>query len=208
MKKTDAEREEARTQLLKWLKPGDTVYTVLRHVSRSGMQREIGVVLLTATEYTDALQLVRQEPDGSSKEQILDALMLAQQNGRLGTQQVLDAHPNYSVSKLLGYRMGKRDGLIVGGCGMDMGFEVVYNLSAALFGKGYACLGKGRCPSNYHVNYRRESPCGCVKWDEAADESRPQTDCLICQGTGKIRHTPEQFNLVHTDGYALKHRWL
>lgn len=37
------EQEEARTQLREWLPPGSTVYTVLRHVSRSGMMRAIDV---------------------------------------------------------------------------------------------------------------------------------------------------------------------
>lgn len=42
--KTDV--EQAKSKLLQWLKPGDTVYTVLDHVSRSGMSRHIRVVLL------------------------------------------------------------------------------------------------------------------------------------------------------------------
>ena len=41
-----AAKQEAADRLRGWLKPGDTVFTVLRHVSRSGMQREIGVVLI------------------------------------------------------------------------------------------------------------------------------------------------------------------
>lgn len=39
------EREEALAQLREWIKPGDTVYTILRHVSRSGMQRHISLVI-------------------------------------------------------------------------------------------------------------------------------------------------------------------
>lgn len=38
-------KAEAIAQLREWIKPGDTVYTVLRHKSRSGMQRVIGVVM-------------------------------------------------------------------------------------------------------------------------------------------------------------------
>jgi hypothetical protein len=66
---------------------------------------------------------------------------------------------------------------------MDMGFHLVYELSHALYGKGYGCLGKGKCPSNYHVNHRL---------------SGPATD----------RDDEERFDLTHTDGYALRHRWL
>ncbi len=48
---TTAEKATLRTESLamlrKWLKPGDTVYTILRHVSKSGMCRDIGMVILT-----------------------------------------------------------------------------------------------------------------------------------------------------------------
>jgi hypothetical protein len=92
---------EARAQLLKWIKPGDTVYTVLDHVSRSGMSRNIRILLLKCDE-----------------------------NGK-----TYDLHPNHSAAVVLGYSRAKKgDGLVVGGCGMDMGFHVVHSLSYALFG--------------------------------------------------------------------------
>lgn len=103
-KARDAARDEAVVRLREWLKPGDTVYTILRHVSRSGMQREISLVKLTGA----------------------DAGVLA-----------LD----YNAAQLLGRRIGKRDGIIMGGCGMDMGFALVYELSAALWPEGFDCLG-------------------------------------------------------------------
>ena len=37
------EREDAKARLLEMLSPGDTIYTVLRHVSKSGMMRAIDV---------------------------------------------------------------------------------------------------------------------------------------------------------------------
>jgi hypothetical protein len=44
-----AEREKARNEAIKRLRvmlhPGNTVYTILRHVSRSGQQREISVLI-------------------------------------------------------------------------------------------------------------------------------------------------------------------
>lgn len=39
-------KDEARKRLKEVLKPGDTVYTILRHVSRSGMTRHISLVHL------------------------------------------------------------------------------------------------------------------------------------------------------------------
>ena len=112
MTRKDAERQEAIERLREWIKPGDTVYTILRHVSRSGMSREIGVVLM----------------DGKS-----------------------DLHPNWAVSKAIGARQGKSDGVVMGGCGMDMGFALVHELSYALYPDGFDCLGEG-CPSNDHSN--------------------------------------------------------
>jgi hypothetical protein len=44
---TKAQREqgEAKARLLEILKPGDTVFTILRTISRSGMQRTISLVV-------------------------------------------------------------------------------------------------------------------------------------------------------------------
>jgi len=102
MKIKKAEYEECKAHLLEWIKPGDTVYTILRHVSRSGMQRQISVVLIQPGE----------------KEPVI-------------------LHPNYNVSRVLGRPQAKSDAIICNGGGMDMGFDLVYNLSAVLFGDGY-----------------------------------------------------------------------
>jgi hypothetical protein len=81
------------------LKPGDTVYTILRHVSKSKMTRYIGVVIIRS--------------DGTIY------------------------HPNYAVNVLLdkSYKHNY-DGVKMEGCGMDMGFELVYQLSHILFPDG------------------------------------------------------------------------
>ena len=123
MRKNDDERQAAIAVLREWMKPGDTVFTVLRHVSRSGMQREIGVVLVRPESHSHF-------PADST---------------------VTVRHPEYQIGKALGIRMGKREGLIVGGCGMDMGFHLVYELSATLWPDGYPCVG-ANCPSNDHTN--------------------------------------------------------
>lgn len=39
------EQTEAIAKLREWLKPGDTVYTILEHVSSSGMSRSIRVLV-------------------------------------------------------------------------------------------------------------------------------------------------------------------
>ena len=45
---------------------------------------------------------------------------------------------NYYISKILGYTLKDDGTLKVQGCGMDMGFHVVNQLSYALFNDGYA----------------------------------------------------------------------
>ena len=94
------EAEYAREKLLThYLTEGDTVYTVLRSVSSSGMSR------------TMSLKVVE---DG----RIVDITYYA--------AAVLD----YPLVEVNGSRA-----LRVGGCGMDMGFHIVYSLSGGLFRK-------------------------------------------------------------------------
>jgi hypothetical protein len=262
-KAQQAEQADAIAQLREWIKPGDTVYTLLEHVSRSGMQREIRVLVP---------YVVR---DGECK---------PGNNNGLNTR-VDFIHPNHAISKALGMRQGKRDGLIVGGCGMDMGFHLVYELSHALYGArrvklnsggqfavpqgnadasagdgyawegGYQCLGPGKCPSNYHVNHRErvrcegadgrfcwkpdrwssrfpipegwpmltrtleldgetvtlETPAACLSTPAGDDPEGQQAEvCPTCGGVGDLPNPagPERWDLVHTDGYALRHKWL
>lgn len=80
----------------KYIQPGSTVYTVLRHVSASGMQRRIDL-------YT-----------------ICDNRMIYLSG--------------YAEGAGLAKRHKTKEGLIVNGCGMDMGYHLVYNLSYILFG--------------------------------------------------------------------------
>lgn len=91
--------QEALTMLHKVLKPGDTVYTVLRHVSSSGMSRRIDCYAI-----------------GKDKRPFyLSGYMEA-----------------IGIAK----RHASKQGLVVPGCGMDMGFHLVYSLGCALWPKG------------------------------------------------------------------------
>ena len=42
-----SEQQSSKARLLELVKPGDTVYTILRHVSRSGMSRVIDLVVMS-----------------------------------------------------------------------------------------------------------------------------------------------------------------
>jgi hypothetical protein len=161
MRVTVQERNEALDNLRRFVKPGTTINTILRHVSRSGMQREISMY----AAWTDE--------DGETRMQWLDGW----------------------ASKVIGYRIGKREGLVVGGAGMDMGFHLVYGLSRALWPDGFGCIGKG-CPSNDHTNGDRnytphEAHAAACEWLDGAP--------CVCT---RVQHW-------HRDGgYALRHRWL
>jgi len=143
MTKTQEKRDEqanAEKVLRETIKPGDTVFTILRHVSASGMSRSISLVVTRA--------------DG-----IFDI--------------------TYFVARFLGDNLDqKRGGIKVGGCGMDMGFHLVYGLSRRLFPDGFVCPGKN-CPSNDHFN---------------------KQECRRETFKGQ-KHTED-------GGYALNHRWL
>lgn len=111
------ERAEAIRKLRAICKPGDTLGTIMRSVSRSGMMRHISVLH--------------------------------------GTDDI-----TWLVARAEGVTCCDDGGIKAGGCGMDMGFSVVYNLSSLLYPDGFTCTGKKtRCPSNDHANgdrsYRR-----------------------------------------------------
>ena len=117
--KTLSSKDEARKILRQYIRPGDTVYTVLRHVSSSGMFRVISPVV------------IRRGGD------IRDF--------------------SRAACNLLGERYNERhEGVPMGGCGMDMGFNLVYLMSTALYPKGFTCAGPRRCCSNDHSNGDRD----------------------------------------------------
>jgi len=60
---------------------------------------------------------------------------------------------SWYIANILEYRRARGGGLVVSGCGMDMGFSVIYQLGSALFPQGFKCLGK-ICGSNDHANIR------------------------------------------------------
>ena len=63
---------------------------------------------------------------------------------------------SYWIAKAIDFSFAtkKPEGIKVGGCGMDVGFEVVYNLGRVLYPNGVECCGK-TCCSNDHMNGNR-----------------------------------------------------
>ena len=111
MNAKETERQEAIAKLREYLKAGNTVYTILRHVSQSGMTRRISLVTFKKNQPI-----------------FLD----------------------YWASKALGWTLNRdKERIHVGGCGMDMGFHLVYTLSRTIF------QGKRRRPdAGYKLNHR------------------------------------------------------
>lgn len=88
---------------------------------------------------------------------------------------------SYLVARALDMRMDNtRGGIRSGGCGMDMGFALVYSLGRVLYREGFPCTGeqrgRDRCPSNDHSNEREPN-----------------------YTAGRLHSDP---------GYALNHRWI
>lgn len=91
-------REQACKRLRKLLKPGSTVYTILRSVSKSGMSRKLSLVI--------------PQKDGT----ILDI--------------------TYTAAVAMNCTTDTHNQITRHGCGMDMGFDTVYNLGYYLWPKG------------------------------------------------------------------------
>jgi hypothetical protein len=116
-KQQQSERDEFISKLRATLKPGDTLTTVLRSVSRSGMSR------------------------------VIDVYHFSAKHGKVERSWL-----SYWIAKACGFSFNDRpEGIKIGGCGMDMGFSIVYDLGRTLYPDGVGCCGE-RCRSNDHAN--------------------------------------------------------
>ena len=138
-------KEEARRKLKELLPPGSTVYTILKHVSRSGMLRVIDMAIVQDDQTTSI---------------------------PYGLLEDVGFFEYFPIDK-------NEQGFRATGAGMDMGFDMVYNLSVMIYDKGFACIGYEnkphgqRCPASDHHN------------------------------------EDDQDKTVHkSGGYALRHRWM
>ncbi|WP_333674904.1 hypothetical protein [Glutamicibacter sp.] len=139
-------KAEALEKLHRLLRPGDTLYTILRHSAASGMFRRVSVYHI----------------------------------GTEGEPQWLDGY----ISIALGLKLKPDvEGLPAPGCGLDVGFEIVYNLGRAMFPTGTPCVG-ANCASNDHTNGQPRL-------------KNPNRSAALRVATG------------HRDGgYTFRHRWL
>jgi hypothetical protein len=143
-----ARAEYCARELREILAPGDTIYCVLRNVSKSGMSRRI-----------DLYKMIDEEP-------------------RYLSQLVADATD---------HKMSDAGGIVVGGCGMDMGFHLVYCLGRVLWPEGFGTLSLGGIRP--------------VSREDAAQ--------LVAEGKTQFRGRNGDSTGWDSDGgYALKSSWL
>lgn len=110
-RETQKEKEEAISRLREILKPGDTVFGIVRSVSRSGMSRTIDFYAFKAAG-----------PD---------------EPGRKHCGEVDRFYLSGYIATALDYRRDKWGALKVQGCGMDMVHHVAYGISRHLFPEGF-----------------------------------------------------------------------
>lgn len=106
--------------------------------------------------------------------------------------EAITLHPNHAVAAVLDYSQAKRgDGLVVGGCGMDVGFHLVHSLGYALWGK-QASEGVGK-----EANALRKAIFKVTEhyMMQGGRQNKPDWN----------KPDREWFGAA---GYALKHRWL
>ena len=114
MTNTKQDQAEALETLRGIFKPGDTLYCIVRSVSRSGMSRRI---------------------DYYAKDESGDLRWVTPHLVRIGVSD--QSHASWRKGR-------DYDGARIDGCGMDMCFESAYRLGRKLWPEGFKVEGRGR----------------------------------------------------------------
>lgn len=111
---------------------------------------------------------------------------------------------SYLVGPALGLRQHDRYyGLKVSGCGMDMGFWLVYELSHSLFPSGFNCAEHKRGPLVTPAEGTGIKPYRAISQETKSRKHCPANDHV------NYRPSIAPVPYHHRDGgYALNHRWL
>lgn len=144
-------------------------------------------------------ELVRLCPPGTTIYTKLNHVSRSGMSRSITPYVIVDNAPQYiaySVAVLFGQNRDRYDGITMRGCGIDMGFALVYNLSSTLYRGGFGCIGE-RCPSNDHANGDRDY--------------RPHDDGTPRDASEVGTDIPQKraYRHYHRDGgYALRREWL
>jgi hypothetical protein len=130
MKKLTKAQEAQRQEDIAWLKtiikPGDTLYTILKSVSSSRMSRNIDVYAILKPENGETTN-----------------------NTENGQGQPRMVWLSRYIARIADIRFNdKKSCLTIGGIGMDMGFEIVYQLGRCMYPDGVEIPGNGLSESS------------------------------------------------------------
>lgn len=107
------------------------------------------------TEQQEALdELRRLLPPGATVHTILRHVSRSGMSRAISPVLLRDGKSPFHLTGLVSHLPGMKrsyDGIEMGGCGMDMGSALVYDLSRRLYPNGFSCIGES-CPSNDHSN--------------------------------------------------------
>jgi len=168
-------------------------------------------------------------PPGTTVYTILHHVGRSGMSRRVGVRAIVDDNPMYldglvHAAEPSFFPLGDREGIVMGGCGMDMGFHLVYSLSRMLYPEGHPCLGEKSCPSNDHSNdyngfsraYDEEHADGAPWWltgdyelseeDHELRQAYREAKRAAWEAGEAARYSPKR---IHSDGgYALSQRWM
>lgn len=199
MKTPMPDQREALDNLRRYLKPGDTLYTIVKHVSRSGMQRSIAAYAI---------------PRDSGEPQWLSGYVARAGLARLDSQR--DANVVHGCGMDMGFALTYELARLLWPEGFGcIGDGRITTASGVYAGIATATTFGPRCPSNDHSNGDRDYtphnavpskcpsgpgvPCWCHGEPTAFDNNK--TMCSLC-GCAPKAHW-------HRDGgYALRSKTL
>ncbi len=115
-------------------------------------------------EQQEAQRMLREEfPPGSTACTVLRHVSRSGMSRSISVVNGQSEDITWMVARALGERIDpKNGGIKVAGCGMDMGFHLVYGMSRTIYPNGFDCIGDGEgfrsgwCPSNDHSNGDRD----------------------------------------------------
>lgn len=107
---------------------------------------------------------------------------------------IVDGEPRYmawSVCVLFGQIRDKYDGVKMDGCGMDMGFALVYNLSYLLYPEGFGLKMEDKATSKVKT-----------------PKSKAEAEKLFNRGFRSFGRNGDTSGWDNNGGYALNQKWI
>ena len=190
MTKREQERQNAIEHLRTIIKPGDTVYTVLRHVSRSGMLRTVDVYIMQDNQ-PHRITWEAGKATGIDYDRNREALKLGGCGYNVG----------FHVVYALGHALLPEFRCIGENCPSNDHFN--YRSVIQCHGGEDAAGEHQPCFADDAGLYRLRTGVG--------DEFALGDVCPTCKGKGKYpnkKPEPKKGDLHSDGGYSLRHKWM